>query len=181
MLLAPHLNFQKPRQDQVREECCVYQGEDSLPPHSSLLPRRSHHLPCSDPEGDTPLSPNLPLHALPSCFSPGASWGGTWSREPAPLGLNPASITYGFPHSSVGKESACNAGDPGSIPGLGRSAGEEVGYPLQYSWASLVAQLLKNLPAMQETWVGSLGWEDPLEKGKATHSSILAWRIPWTV
>ena len=99
----------------------------------------------------------------------------------SPTGLNPTSITYGFPHSSVGKESACNAGDPGSIPGLGRSAGEEVGYPLQYSWASLVAQLLKNLPAMQGTWVGSLGWEDPLEKGKATHSSILAWRIPWTV
>ena len=48
-------------------------------------------------------------------------------------------------------------------------------------WASLVAQLAKNLPAMQETWVQSLGWEDPLEKGKATHSSILAWRIPWTV
>ena len=57
----------------------------------------------------------------------------------------------------------------------------EKGFPLQYSWASLVAQLVKNLPAMQETWVQSLGWEDPLEKGKATHSSILAWRIPWTV
>ena len=59
------------------------------------------------------------------------------------------------------------------IPGLGRSPGEEIGYPLQYSWASLVAQLVKNLPAMQETGVRSLGWEDPLEKGKATHSSIL--------
>ena len=67
------------------------------------------------------------------------------------------------------------------IPGLGRSAGEGIGYPLQYSWASLVAQLVKNPPAMQETWVRSLGWEDPLEKGKATYSSILAWRIPWTV
>ena len=82
---------------------------------------------------------------------------------------------------SVGKESACNAGDPGSIPGSGRSAGEGIGCPLQYSWASLVAQLGKNLPAMQETWVPSLDWEDALEKGKATHSSILAWRIPWTV
>ena len=70
----------------------------------------------------------------------------------------------GFPDSSVGKESACNAGDPGSIPGLGRSAGEGIGYPLQYSGASLVAQLVKNLPAMRETLVGSLGWEDPLEK-----------------
>ena len=83
-----------------------------------------------------------------------------------------------FPDSSVGKESTCNAGDPGSIPGSGRSAGEGLGYRLQYSWASLVAQLLKNLPAMRETWVQSLGWEDPLEKAKATHSSILAWRIP---
>ena len=84
----------------------------------------------------------------------------------------------GFPDSSVGKESACNAGDPGSILGWGRFAGEEIGYPPQYSWASFVAQLVKNPPAMRETWVRSLGWEDPLEKGKATHSSILAWRIP---
>ena len=79
---------------------------------------------------------------------------------------------------SDGKESACNAENLGSIPGSGRSPEEEIGYPLQYSWASLVAQLVKNLPAMQETWVCSVGWEDPLEKGKATHSSILAWRIP---
>ena len=67
------------------------------------------------------------------------------------------------------------------ISGSERSAREGIGYPLQYSWASLVAQLVKNLPTMRETWVQSLGWEDPLEKGKATHSSILAWRIPWTV
>ena len=87
----------------------------------------------------------------------------------------------GFPHSSVGKESTCNAGDPGSIPGLGRSTGEGNDYPLQFSWASLVAQLVKNLPVMWETWVRSLGWEDPLEKGKAAHSSILASRIPWTI
>ena len=87
----------------------------------------------------------------------------------------------GFPNSSVGKESACNAGDPGSIPGLGRSTGEGMGYSLQYAWASLVAQLVKNPPAMQKTWVRSLGWEEPLEKGMATYSSILAWRIPWTV
>ena len=82
------------------------------------------------------------------------------------------------PSSSVGTESACNAGDPGSIPGLGRSSGEGTGYPLQYSWVSFVAQLVKNLPAMWETWVLSLGWEDPLGKGTATHSSILAWRTP---
>ena len=83
--------------------------------------------------------------------------------------------------SSVGEESTCNAGDPDSIPGSGRCAGEGIGYPLQYSWASLVAQLVKNPPTMRETWVPSLGWENPLEKGNATHSSILAWRIPWTV
>ena len=91
------------------------------------------------------------------------------------------SLCMGFPDSLVGKESACNAGDPSLILGLGRSAGEGIGYSLQYSWASLVAQSVKNPPAMWETWVQSLGWEDPLEKGKATHSSILAWGIPWTV
>ena len=83
--------------------------------------------------------------------------------------------------SSAGKESSYNAGDPGLIPQVGRSPGEGIGYPLQYSWAFLVAQVVKNPPAMQETWVRSLGWEDPQEKGKATHSSNLAWRIPWTV
>ena len=87
----------------------------------------------------------------------------------------------GFLGSSAGKESACNAGDPGSIPGSGSSPGERIGYPLQYSWASLVAQRVKNPPTMQETRVWSLGWEDPLEKGKAIHSSILTWRIPWAV
>ena len=88
-------------------------------------------------------------------------------------------IPLGFPDSSAGKESACNAGDPSLIPGSGRSPGEGIGYPLQYSWASLVAQLVKNPPTMMETWVCSL------EKGKATHSSVLSWRIlqsmysPW--
>ena len=87
----------------------------------------------------------------------------------------------GFPDSSIGKESASTAGDnSGSIPGLGRSPGEGVGYPLQYFGASLVAQRVKRLPAMQETWVRSLGWEDPLEKEMATQSSMLAWKIPWT-
>ena len=86
-----------------------------------------------------------------------------------------------FPDSSVGKEYACNARDPSSIPGSGGSPGKGIGYPLQYSWASLLTQLVKNLPAMWETSVRSLGWEDHLEKGKATHSSILAWRIPWTI
>ena len=109
----------------------------------------------------------------------------------------------GFPGASHGKESACNAGDPSLIPGLGRSAGEGKGYPPQYpglensrdcivhglaesdtterlslSWASLVAQMVKHLPTTWETWVRSLGWEDPLEKEMATHSSIHAWKIP---
>ena len=90
-------------------------------------------------------------------------------------------MCVGFPHSSVGKESACNSRDSGSIPGSGRSPGEGIDYLFQYSWASLVPQLVKNPPAMWETWVQSLGWEDPLEKGKAIHSSILAWSIPWTI
>ena len=63
----------------------------------------------------------------------------------------------------------------------GRPPGEGKGYTLQYSWASVVAQLVKNPPARQETSVRSLGWRTPLEKGKATHSRILAWRIPWPV
>ena len=71
----------------------------------------------------------------------------------------------GLPDSSVGKESACNAGDPGSISGLERYPGEGIGYLLQYPRASLVAQLVRNQPAMHETWVQSLGGEDPLEKG----------------
>ena len=70
--------------------------------------------------------------------------------------------------------------DLGSIPGSERSRGEEIGYLLQYCWASLAAQLVMSPPAMWETWVQSLGWDDPLQKGKATHSSNLAWRIPWT-
>ena len=108
---------------------------------------------------------------------------------------------------SSGKDSTCNAGDLGSIPGLGRSLGKGNGYPLQYSglenskdcivcevtksWtqlsyfhfhcirASLVAQFVKNMLTIQETQVRFLGQEDPLEKEMATHSSILAWKIPW--
>ena len=84
---------------------------------------------------------------------------------------------WGFPGSSAGKKSICNAGDPGLNPRMGRSPGEGIGYPLQYSWASLVAQMVKNLLAMQETWVWSLGWEDSLKESMATHSSFLSWRI----
>ena len=79
----------------------------------------------------------------------------------------------GFPGGLAGKESTCN-----SIIGSGRSPGEGIGYPLQYSWASLVAHMVKNLPAMWETWVWSLSWEDPLEEDLATHS--LPGESPWT-
>ena len=71
----------------------------------------------------------------------------------------------GFSDSSPGKESACNAGDPSSISRSGKSPGEGIGYLFQYSWASLVAQMVKNETTMWETWVQSLGWEDPLEEG----------------
>ena len=106
------------------------------------------------------------------------SWVGKipWRRDRLPT-----PVLLGFPGGSVGKEATCNAGGPGLIPGPGRCPGEGIGYPLQYSWASLVAQMVKNLHAMWETWVQSLGWEYPLEESMATHSSILAWRIPWTI
>ena len=106
-----------------------------------------------------------------------------WKRNVSWIGINYKYIcvvlykNLGFPGSSTGKESTCDAGDPGSIPGLGRSPWEGIGYPLQYSWASLMAHMIKNLPAIWETRVRSPGWEDPLEKGIAIHSSILAWKI----
>ena len=86
----------------------------------------------------------------------------------------------GFPGGSGSKEPARKVRDQGLIPGPGRPPGEGKGSPLQYSWDPLVAQLLKNLPAMGETWVRSLGSENLLDKGKAARSSILAWKIPWT-
>ena len=85
--------------------------------------------------------------------------------------------SQGLPRWLSGRESACNAENPISIPGSGRSLGEGIVYPLQYTWAFLVAQTVKNPPAVWETCVQSQGWEDPLEEGLATHSSIVAWRI----
>ena len=108
--------------------------------------------------------------------SPGAEARHGDSRAPA----GRLQCIYPDPRPSAGKESTCNAGDPGLIPGLGKSPGEGMGSPFQYSWASLMAQIVKNPPAMLETWVQSLGWEDPWEEGMVTHSSILAWRILWT-
>ena len=105
-----------------------------------------------------------------SCHSPGER---TSLRESLRFPLR-------LPGSSAGRESVCSAGDPVSMPGPGRSPGGGARYPLQFSWVSLVAQMVKNPPAVWEACVRSLGWEDPLEKGKATYSSVLAWRIPWT-
>ena len=87
-------------------------------------------------------------------------------------------LDLGFPGSSAAKESTCNTGDPNLISRSGRSPGEGIGYLLKNSWASLLAPSVKNLPAMWETWIQPLDWEDPLEEGMATYFSILAWRIP---
>ena len=91
----------------------------------------------------------------------------------------PGSSVHGIFQARV-LEWVANAGDPNSIPGSGSSTGEGISYLLQYSWASLVAQLVKNPPVTRESWVRSRGWEDPLEKEMAPHSSTLAWKIPWT-
>ena len=125
-------------------------------------------------------------------MSPMAAGGRRVSPAPASVGLILKSsqdslyltvflLHLGFPSSSIGKESACSAGDPISIPGSGKVPGEWIGYPLESIWVSLVGKLVKIPPAMWETWVQSLSWEDPLEKGLTTHSSILAWRTPWTI
>ena len=140
------------------------------------VPSHQHHLVCCSSQGHKGLDVTLQLNSGNIFLS------GEHTQAAVQISSRTSLCTCaGFPHSSAGKESACNSGDPGSIPGWGRSTGEGIGYPLQSCWASLVAQLVKNLPAMGETWVWSRGWEDPLEKGKATHSSILAWRIPCTV
>ena len=99
----------------------------------------------------------------------GRRWvGGRKIQEGGKIRIHIADLS--FPGRSAGKESTCNAGDPSLIPGSGRSPGEGLGYSLQYSWTSLVAQMVKYLPAMKETQVRSLGQEDPLEKG-----------MPWTL
>ena len=105
----------------------------------------------------------------------------TFYLSPSNLHQSNSQNTKRFSFGSLtGKESLCSAGDPSSMLGLGRFPGEGIDSPFQYSWASLVAQMVTNMPAVRETWVQSLSWEDPLEKGTAIHSSILARRIPWT-
>ena len=103
-------------------------------------------------------------------FSKPEYWSGSPSPSPGDLpnsGIKPRSPTV--------QETAVR------FLGQEDSPGEGICYPLQYSWASIVTQLIRESTCNQETWVQKLGWEDPLEKGKATYSSILAWRIPWTV
>ena len=124
-----------------------------------------HPLPLGPPSHPSRSSQSTVLSSL--CYK---------AASPA-ISFTHGSVYMGFLDSSAGKESACKAGNPSSIPGSGRSPGGGIGYPLQYSWASLVTQMVKNPPAMWETWVQSPSWEDPLEEGMATHASILVWRI----
>ena len=143
-------------------------------------------LQCVKVKSESEVAQSCPtLSDLMDCSLPASSVHGIFQARILEWGATAFSVLMtrtlemmGFPDSSVGKQSACNTGDPGSIPTSESSPGERIGYPLQHSWFSLAAQLLKNPPAMWESWVQSLGWEDPLEKGMATHSSILAWRIP---
>ena len=125
----------------------------------------------------SPSQPPSDYNSRPQ-WEPQSSWPQSCCRLCQAHRINDRTQPRGFPGGSAGKESTCNAGDPSLIPGLGRSPGEGIGYPLQYSWASLVAQTIKNVPAMRETWVWSPDWEDPLEKGMATHFTMLVWRIP---
>ena len=122
------------------------------------------------------VTPWTAAHQAPP--SMGFSRQENWNRVPLSSPLESHIRDKYFLGGPVGKESFCNVRDLGLIPGLGQSPGEGLGYPFQYSWASLVAQMVKNPPAMQETRVQSLGQDDSLEKGLATHPSILAWRIP---
>ena len=120
------------------------------------------------------MKSTLNIHWKSWCWSWSSNILYIWCKEPT---HQKRLWCWGCPDSSVGKESTSNAGDSGSIPGTRRSAGEWIGYPLQYSWVSLVAQLVKNPPAMQETWVWPLGLEDPLEKRMATHSTDCIWTV----
>ena len=162
-----------PRLWSRRRRLCLWSSPSLQGEEAALAPRHASTLLKDAPQW-------FPMRPSPSVWLP-EGWALSLSRHADDLQhLQGFVLISGFPHRSVGKLSACNAGDPSSISRSGRSAGEGIGYPLQYSWSSLVAQLVKNPPAVRETWVQSLDWEDPLEKGKAARSSFLAWRIPWT-
>ena len=140
---------------------------------------KSSSLLSCESESFSVVSDTLRTHGL---YSPWTSPG--QNTEVGNLSLLQGIFTTQGLNPGLLKNLPANAGDirdVGSIPRSGRSPGERIGYLLQYSWASMVAQLVKNPPAMRETWIRSLGWDDPLENGMATHCSILAWRIPWTV
>ena len=118
---------------------------------------------------------------VPGFLAPSPSHPSELLAASGPLEREPLrQLGFSRPRARAAEEPACDAVDPGSIPGWERCPGEGIGYPLQYPWASLVAQLVKNLPAKRETWLRFLGREDALEEGTATHSSIPAWRMPWT-
>ena len=140
----------------------------SFPPSSSTSSQNIFH---------TRVFSQLSNYAAPSSKQP-IAWLPTWNVDKKHIPVLIKSLRNCLLYLLVpsGKESTCKAGDPGSIPGLGWSPGEGIGYPLQYSWTLLVAQMVKNPPAMQETWVQSLGWKDHLKEGLATHSSVLPWR-----
>ena len=133
--------------------------------------------PCQQPsvEAEFWRATLLMLHGLsPSCFF--LLWLPLLIFK---IFVNPYYV-LGFLGSSTGKESACNAGDPGLIPGLGRSPGEGICHPFQYSWSFLVAQVLKNLPAMWENWFQSLGWEIPWRRAWQPTPVFLPGEFPWT-
>ena len=136
---------------------------------------------CNEPHTNEQLNNNWPhscwMCDWADCLHPVTEGGaGDTSLLSSPVLWEPRE----FPGGSAGKESACTRGEPALIPGLGSCPGEGIGYPLQYSWASLVVQTVNSMQAMWETWVQSLGWEDPLEEGMAPYSIFLPRESPWT-
>ena len=170
-----------------RRTCCGWgcsagrEGAGGDPPGGQLQPEALQGDTAVARESDHPQQ--LHVHRRPSVHT---------SPRSTPPGSFPSGgrrlwtfkYKFGFPGCSAGKESACRAGEPGLILGLPRSPGTGRGYPVQYSWPSVVARLVKKLPAVQETWVRPRGWKMPWRRGRAMHSSILAWRLyglysPW--
>ena len=171
----------------VRPLCCPSAAPGhalAVPSFQPLCPGLCARLLC--PQNVSPVVPGLRTPSPARCELLSDSPANRASALPVALASS-SGLSFpqpehhlGLPGISAGKESPCNAGDPGSSPELERFPREGIGYPLQYSWTSLVAQTVKNPPAVRETWVRSLGREGPLEEGVATHSSVLTWRTPWT-